>query len=543
MAKTRVWGRWTATEDSFDKGGQGQVYFVHDSTGKFEGEFVLKQLINPKRLARFETEIAAIARLSGHPHVIDLVDHGAFRDADKPTYVMRKADMALDRYLVERNPSTLDRLAMFDQILSGIEHIHASQIIHRDIKPENILVIGDRPVISDFGLCLIQEADMRNTPSWEVVGPRYYMAPELADGRNLEVTTKADVYSLGKLLYFMLSRGKVFDREKTFQRGFNLRDLRDERYRIFEGVFRRSIAESVRERFDTAGAFRSDLQRARDTYASHGLTTAEGKIPNLLDSLTSDVEQLVGLSTAEWFELLKEREKRKSSYSEALLKALESALHEYLAGSAAREVLRQKADLSEEQLIQWSARIVLLGGVGANGYDAIGAFWDEIYQLALKDSDSRIPNLVGRNINLPSATVLEALACRSGELSTSARKNLVTWALLRSFPARESFLLKASHGPISSETVGVAIAGLADIGSDAAVKRIVEVLRNCTSVEGAEGVFQAIAMKGKPNTLEKIVQAGGYVELVARVLETLVDLSQRARADKERASQQHEDEE
>lgn len=517
---------------------------MQDSTKEFEGEFVLKQLINPKRLARFETEIAAITKLSAHPHVIDLVDHGAFREAGKPTYVMRKADMALDKYLVERNPSTLDRLAMFDQILSGIEHIHASQIIHRDIKPENILVIGDTPVISDFGLCLIQEADTRNTPTWEVVGPRYYMAPELADGRSLEVTTKADVYSLGKLLYFMLSRGKVFDREKTFQSDFNLRALRDERYRIFEEVFRCSIAESVHERFDTAGAFRSDLQKARDKYASHGLTTAERKIPNLTDSLTSDVAQLGGLYTAEWFELLKAREKRKSSYSEALLKALESALHEDLAGSAAREVLRQKANLSEEQLIQWSARIVLLGGVGANGYDAIGAFWDEIYQLALKDSDSRIPNLVGRNINLPSATVLEALARRSVELSTSERENLVTLALLRSFPARESFLLEASNGPISSKTVGLAIAGLADIGSDAAVNRIVEVLRNCNSAEEAAGVFQAIAMKGKPNTLEKVVQAGGYVELVARVLETLVDLSQRVRADEERASQlQHEDEE
>jgi serine/threonine protein kinase len=99
LAKPRVWGRWIATGDSFDRGGQGQVYFVHDSTGAFEGEFVLKQLINPKRIARFETEITAITKLSGHPHVIDLVDHGAFRDADKPTYVMRKADMALDRYL------------------------------------------------------------------------------------------------------------------------------------------------------------------------------------------------------------------------------------------------------------------------------------------------------------------------------------------------------------------------------------------------------------------------------------------------------------
>ena len=368
------------------------------------------------------------------------------------------------------------------------------------------------------------------------------MAPELADGRNLEVTTKADVYSLGKLLYFMLSRGRVFDREKTFQRGFNLRDLRDDRYRIFEEVFRRSIAENVRERFDTAGAFRADLQKARDTYAIHGLTTAEEKVPNLTDSLTSDVEQLGGLSTAEWFELLKTRAKRKSSYSEALLKAMESALHEDLAGSAAREVLRQKANLSEEQLIQWSARIVLLGEVGVNGYDAI--LWDEIYQLALKDSDSRIPNLVGRNINLPSATVLEALARRSVELGTPARERLVRWARLRSFPARESFLLEASHGPIFSETVGLAIAGLADIDSDVAVNRIVEVLRNCTGVEGAECIFQAVAMNGKPNTLEKLVRAGGYVELVARVLETLVDLSQRVRADQERAlQQQHEDDE
>jgi serine/threonine protein kinase len=107
-----------------------------------------------------------------------------------------------------------DLFAVYKAVCAGVAHIHANGIIHRDLKPENILFIGGTPKVADLGLCLIAGLE-RVTSSLEAVGPRFYMAPELEDGRSLDVTPTADIYSLGKILYFMLSGGRIFSREST----------------------------------------------------------------------------------------------------------------------------------------------------------------------------------------------------------------------------------------------------------------------------------------------------------------------------------------
>jgi serine/threonine protein kinase len=94
--------------------------------------------------------------------------------------------------------------------------------IHRDIKPENILFPGERHEIwvSDFGICLIQTREERNTRDGEVVGPAVFMAPELERGGNLDVTPDADIYSLGKVIYYMITGGIRMPRERVHEEDY-----------------------------------------------------------------------------------------------------------------------------------------------------------------------------------------------------------------------------------------------------------------------------------------------------------------------------------
>jgi len=115
-----------------------------------------------------------------------------------------------------RQPSLEIALELFQSVCSATAHAHANGVIHRDIKPANVFLRNKTgpAVLGDFGLAFIEDQSPRITETDEVVGPRTFIAPELEDGRLEDVTSKCDIYSLGKLLYWLLSNGRVFSREK-----------------------------------------------------------------------------------------------------------------------------------------------------------------------------------------------------------------------------------------------------------------------------------------------------------------------------------------
>jgi serine/threonine protein kinase len=205
--------------DSLPEGGQGWTYRVKRLGGSDQGMYVLKRLKNRKRLARFRKEIEALKKLS-HPGILRIIE----TTQDEPVYVAEyceKGDLARTDL---SGKTLLARLRSYREICDAMAAAHRAGIIHRDLKPQNILIRGDGSIaVGDFGLCIdLTDLENRPTSSLEAVGPRHYMAPELEDGRDEDPKPSSDCYSLGKLLYFIVT-GRSFARERHGDSAYDLR--------------------------------------------------------------------------------------------------------------------------------------------------------------------------------------------------------------------------------------------------------------------------------------------------------------------------------
>ncbi len=162
-------------------------------------------------VARFEQERQALAMMD-HPGIARVLDAGA-TDTGRPYFVMElvKGDPIVE-YCDKNNLSIHDRLELFAQVCSAVQHAHTKGIIHRDIKPSNILVSTQdgRPAakVIDFGIAKATSARLTEktlfTEHRQLIGTPEYMSPEQAEG-SLDIDTRTDVYSLGVLLYELLT--------------------------------------------------------------------------------------------------------------------------------------------------------------------------------------------------------------------------------------------------------------------------------------------------------------------------------------------------
>jgi serine/threonine protein kinase len=218
-------GSWQ-NQGQLGEGGQAHTFRVVDLNGDRKISYALKRLKNVQRLERFRSEVEALKSL-GHPNVIKLID---FNFEAEPPYLVSEfcAEGNLEENIDRFSQDPLQALALFVQICEGVAEAHHRNIIHRDLKPTNILLRNSdgSPVVADFGLCYIEGGE-RHTLTEEVVGPRWFMAPELEDGRasDSDITPASDIYSLGKLLYWLMSGGEIFSREKLRETKYNLADL------------------------------------------------------------------------------------------------------------------------------------------------------------------------------------------------------------------------------------------------------------------------------------------------------------------------------
>ena len=172
-------------------------------------------------LARFEAERQALA-LMDHPNIARVLDAGTAPDG-RPYFVMELVEgPPVTAYCDDRRMPPRDRLRLFVEVCRAVQHAHQKGVIHRDLKPSNILVAEydgtPVPKVIDFGIAKALRDRLTDhtlaTGLGAVVGTPEYMSPEQADLDNPDVDTRSDVYSLGVLLYELLTGGTPVDRRR-----------------------------------------------------------------------------------------------------------------------------------------------------------------------------------------------------------------------------------------------------------------------------------------------------------------------------------------
>jgi serine/threonine protein kinase len=239
-------GRW-CNEGTIGEGGQSHIFRVSDRLGEYSDFLALKRIKNPERRQRFEREVEAVKRLS-HENIIKIIDYSAFDQvndlSEKMFLVMPLAkggDLSKRVKIYEGSIDSMLKVVM--QISSALAYAHDNNVIHRDVKPQNILFTSyedNHCLLSDFGICLIRGYE-RITPDDEVVGPWEFMAPESEGGGKLDVTYAADIYSLGKIIYYMISGGIVIPRERIYEKKYSGIFSKGERYGLLKILLSKMI--------------------------------------------------------------------------------------------------------------------------------------------------------------------------------------------------------------------------------------------------------------------------------------------------------------
>lgn len=212
-------GRVYEIGDRIAAGGNG---VVHKCTNAATGEdFAVKfQLdLRADRLQRFARERELLSGLQ-HDHLIVYEDHGAIEGhrvrrsrgtpATIPYIVMALARATLAEIMRTEDVPQEVYTSQFRGLAHALGVLH-TKAVHRDIKPENILVIGDRWVLSDYGLCDLHNCAPaeRITPDWMIVGPRFWMSPEANNrsvGRTDVINAASDVFQLASVFWLVVNR-------------------------------------------------------------------------------------------------------------------------------------------------------------------------------------------------------------------------------------------------------------------------------------------------------------------------------------------------
>ena len=189
------------------RGGMGVVYRAEDQ--RLKRTVALKVVLSgahsgAEERLRFQTEVEAAARLQ-HPNIVAVYEVG--EDDGKPFMAMEFWPGGSLQDLVEDQPQEpREAAAMVIAIADALHHAHLAGIVHRDIKPANILMTKDRvPKIADFGLAKKLDSEDSSTRTGAIMGSIGYMPPEQASGKTREATPANDIYSLGALLYKLLT--------------------------------------------------------------------------------------------------------------------------------------------------------------------------------------------------------------------------------------------------------------------------------------------------------------------------------------------------
>jgi serine/threonine protein kinase len=266
------------------EGGCGAVYMAEQEkpVRRKVALKVIKLGMDTKNvIARFEAERQALA-LMDHPNIARVFDAGA-TEAGRPYFVMELVrGVKITTYCDEKKLETWQRLDLFIQICGAIQHAHMKGIVHRDIKPSNILVatLDGVPMLKviDFGIAKATGGERLTnntlfTAYEQFVGTPAYISPEQAQMSGMDVDTRSDIYSLGVLLYELLTGKTPFDQAELMQSGLD------------------EMRRTLREREPHRPSTRLNALRAEELTQTAALRHVEP--PKLRSLLSGDLDWIV----------------------------------------------------------------------------------------------------------------------------------------------------------------------------------------------------------------------------------------------------------
>jgi serine/threonine protein kinase len=206
------------------EGGMGTVYMAQQTEPvhrRVALKLIKSGMDTRQVIARFEAERQALA-LMDHPNIARVLDAGSTENG-RPFFVMELVKgRPITQFCDEQRLDTESRLKLFQKVCHAVQHAHQKGIVHRDLKPSNVLVAmyDDQPVpkVIDFGVAKATGDELTEktmfTRFGQIVGTLEYMSPEQAQFNNLDIDTRSDIYSLGAILYDLLTGEPPFEREK-----------------------------------------------------------------------------------------------------------------------------------------------------------------------------------------------------------------------------------------------------------------------------------------------------------------------------------------
>jgi plastocyanin/tRNA A-37 threonylcarbamoyl transferase component Bud32 len=262
------------------QGGMATVYKAYQASLE---RFVAVKVLHhdhehdPQFAARFKLEARTIAQLQHH-NILPVYDYG---EQDSLLYlVMQYIEKGATLADVLHPPlAPIPALGLAERLLEALEYAHTHGVIHRDVKPGNVLLPApDWPMLADFGIAKLLEADQTITMTGQVVGTAAYLAPEQAAGQPVDA--RADLYALGVVLYEMVTGRVPFNADvpvavlmqHTYEQPPSPRRINPNLPAVIEPALLRALAKNPDERYQSAAEMAADLRRigaqleqARDT--------------------------------------------------------------------------------------------------------------------------------------------------------------------------------------------------------------------------------------------------------------------------------------
>lgn len=265
--------------------GAGGMAVVYKAIDKRLNRFVAVKILRDELArdeefrARFQIEAQAVAMLS-HPNIVSVYD--VSHTAGVEYIVMELIEgVTLMQYMQKKGALSWKEAAHFStQIAKALEHAHSKGIVHRDIKPQNIMILRDGTIkVADFGIAALESAQEQRSD--QTVGSVHYIAPEQARGETPD--TRSDIYSLGVVMYEMLTGQMPYDGETAEQIALKHiagvavppRQLNAEIPEELERITLKAMNADIRERYQSASELLTDLEEFRKQQAALGRDSGE----------------------------------------------------------------------------------------------------------------------------------------------------------------------------------------------------------------------------------------------------------------------------